>query len=75
MLTSLVHDDEILNMIFLPMCLAHCVWGQQNTAGYGGRPGGSVPPTWWIVIECMLISLVLDGERTEVALWLTGIIH
>ena len=39
---------------------------------HGGRLGGSGPYTWWVVTECVLVSLVLDGERIEIMLWLTG---
>ena len=39
----------------------------------GGRVVYSGPHTWWVAIECMLISLVVDGERKEITLWLTGI--
>ena len=39
---------------------------------HGGRLGGNGPHRWWVVTEYVLVSLVLDGERTEMTLWLTG---
>ena len=51
-----------------------CV-GPVKDCRHEGRPDDSGPHTWWVLIEGMLISLVLDGERTEITKWLTGVIQ